>query len=296
MFPTPPTSRAVLLQGAGTRGASWVPFLIDLYVGFVAAHCMVPLSWGASMQVLPCALRRWQMEREVVKTCCLGWFGSFLLGLRSAHEQPCGLDVRSSSGTLRAALQLWEEVSGVPCWVEPGCLLTCCLHVNMGLQENWKRPSCHWKHEAVSYRLLNILQKSECFLSLRVFTKWITGRQWKSHFNCSYIWHGNTRGLEMVQKQWAGVQLVPEETLPGDAAADTCVYSCTLCLSPIEVLQLLPSTVCLGVSVWLSGTWFMNCTAWFTICRAGRESRIRHLAVVQTEMTHTIQSRRTQER
>lgn len=142
----------------GVRAGCWAHSWWPLCMVFVAARCVVLSSWGTtSAQVLHYALQRPWMEKErVVKTWFLRWFGSFLSGLRSAHEQPCWLGVVSSCGTLRATLQPGEDVFRVLCWAELGCLWISCLHASIGLEENWKKPSCHWKHKAVSHRFLNV--------------------------------------------------------------------------------------------------------------------------------------------
>lgn len=66
----------------------------------------------------------------------------------------------------------------VPRWAELGCLLTGCLPVNIGLEENGKKPSCYLKAKVVSHRSLNVSGTS--FPLLRIFTNWITGTRWKS--------------------------------------------------------------------------------------------------------------------
>lgn len=88
-FPTPPTSRDVLLHRALRRGEGCLlsPFLMILAHGVIlAAFCMVLFSCGTmSMQVLHPALQKEGIESDgVVKIWCSNWFGSCLPELRSA--------------------------------------------------------------------------------------------------------------------------------------------------------------------------------------------------------------------
>ena len=84
---------------------------------FVAAFCMVLFSCGTmSVQVLPSYIAE---GREGKGRGCkdlvfkLIWL-IFAWIEECSYEQPGWLDVMSSCGTFRAALQLQKDVSGVP--------------------------------------------------------------------------------------------------------------------------------------------------------------------------------------
>lgn len=240
---SPPTSRDVLLQRAVRRGAGWMlsPFLMILaYDFFVAAFCMVLFSCGTmSVQVLHHALQKKGMEREgVVKIWCLNWFGSLLPGLRSecSHEQPGWLHVMSSCGTFRAALQLQKDVSGVPCWAELGCLLTGCLPVNIGLEENGKKPSCYWKQKLLATEVW--MFQGLLFPCSEYLQTGLQGHGGKVALSSLCTWHGNRYGLEMGQGEGAG-WVAPQ--LPGRQAwlrhpTRGCFLLRTTVLVPIPML------------------------------------------------------------
>lgn len=261
---------------------------------------MVLCSCGTtSVQVFQHTLQRVWMEREwVVKMSCLNLLGPGLPGLESVHmsSQPSWTfwaavvhsGLRYSFGRMFLSVSLSRTGLFANWWPS---------HKN-GLRRKLNATFMSLKAKVVSHRNLNALR--------RTFTNWVTGSWWKITLSSSCTWHWNWYGLAMGAG--AGWVAAPHgwDTHQGMVTAENdCACACphvfgdtSAVPSPFKVLQLLPGRVFASVFQFdsvFSGTWFMSCALWFMICVAGRESRIRHLAIVQTEMTHSV-PRRTQER
>ena len=119
MFPTPPTSRDVLLQRAMRRGAGWMLSPFPMILAYAFCSCILHGSFQLWYNVCAGAPSYIAEGREGKGRGCkdlvfkLIWL-IFAWIEECSYEQPGWLDVMSSCGTFRAALQLQKDVSGVP--------------------------------------------------------------------------------------------------------------------------------------------------------------------------------------